>query len=239
MKFKNISYPLVVISSLVMIMGSDTGPEVNEDSLLDCESAAFAHFDFEDAVVAVEDATMEKAMQINPGLFSGDFFRGNGPFAPRGPRGPFGRGGPGGLGERFGKHLGRIFRDLDLTEQQRTDLHDLMAAHRECVQEPLQAFRDANQDIIDAANEQRQAIMDALQNGDITREEAREQLRELSESTRELIRNNPENEPFRQALCACKLAHFDNVRAILDETQQASWDAWVASLENGCFSSGN
>ena len=116
-------------------------------------------------------------------------------------------------------------------------MRELMAGHRGCVQEPLQAFREANQDAIAAANEQRQAIKDAVQNGDITREEARQQLRELSESTREAIRNNPENEPFKEALCACKLAHFDNIRAGLNETQQATWDAWVASLEGGCFGS--
>ena len=114
---------------------------------------------------------------------------------------------------------------------------ELMAGHRECVQEPLQAFREANQDLIAAANEQRQPIMAALQSGDLTREEAREQLRELSESTREAIRNNPDNEPFKEAMCACKTANFDNVRAVLDETQQATWDAWVASLGGGCFGS--
>ena len=141
------------------------------------------------------------------------------------------------MGTGFGKHLGSVFRDLGLTEDQRAQLHDLMTGHRECVQEPLQAFRDANQDLIAAANEQRQTIKDAVQNGEITREEAMEQLRALSESTRELIRNNPDNEPFKEALCACKLAHFDNVRAILDETQQATWDAWVAGLESECFSS--
>lgn len=235
MKFMNSTFPFLIIMTFLMIIGCNTGTGVNNDSQLDFESGAFALFDFEDAVGAVEDATMENLMRMNPGLFNGDFFRNNGPFGPRGPRGPSGRGGP---GARFGNHLGHILRDLDLTEEQRTQLGDLMAGHRECVQEPLQAFREANQDLIAAANAHRQAIMDAVRNGTIaTREEARRKLRELSESTREAIRNNPDNEPFKEALCACKLAHFDNVQAVLDETQQATWDAWVASLEGGCFGS--
>jgi len=237
MKFMNSTFPFLIIMTFLMITGCNTGTGVNNDSQLDFESGAFALFDFEDAVGAVEDATIESLMRMNPGLFNGDFFRNNGPFGPRGPRGPFGRGGPSGLGARFGNHLGHILRDLSLTENQRAQLPELMAGHRECVQEPLQAFREANQDLIAAANEQRQPIMAALQSGDLTREEAREQLRELSESTREAIRNNPDNEPFKEAMCACKTANFDNVRAVLDETQQATWDAWVASLGGGCFGS--
>ena len=237
MKFMNSTCPFLLIMSFLMIIGCNTDNAVNNDSQLDFESGAFAFFDFEDAVDAVEDATMENLMRLNPGIFNGDSFRNNGPFGPRGPKGPFGRGGPSGLGAKFGNHLGHILRDLSLTEDQRSQLSELMTGHRECVQIPLQDFREANQDAIAAANEQRQAIIDALQGGNITREEAREQLRELSESTREAIRNNPDNEPFKEALCACKLTHFDNVRAFLDETQKATWDAWVASLEGGCFGS--
>jgi len=234
MKFINLTLPFLGVLSFLTIVGCNTDTSVNNDSQLDFESGAFALFDFEDAVAAVEDATLENLMRMNPGLLNGDFFRTNGPFGPRGPRGPSGRGGP---GARFGNHLGAILRDLSLTEDLRAQLGELMTGHRECVQEPLQAFREANQDLIAAANEQRQAIMDVVLNGAITNEEARDQLRELSESTREAIRNNPDNEPFKEALCACKLAHFDNVRAVLDETQQATWDAWVASLEDGCFGS--
>lgn len=237
MKLMNSTLPFLVIFAFLTIVGCNTDAGVNNDSQLNFESGAFALFDFEDAVGAVEDATLENLMRMDPGLFNGDFFRNDGPFGPRGPRGPFGRGGPSGMGSRFGKHLGSILRDLDLTEEQRTQMRELMTGHRECVQEPLQAFREANKGVIAAANEQRQAIKDAFENGHIAREEARQQLRELSESTRNAIRNNPDNEPFKEALCACKLAHFDNIRAGLNETQQATWDAWVASLEGGCFSS--
>ena len=238
MKLKrNSTYLFLIIMSFLMIIGCNTETGVSDDAQIDFESGAFALFDFEDAVGAVEDATMENMMRIDPALLNGGFFRNNGHFGPRGPRGPFGRGGPQGLGARFGNHLGPILKDLGLTEEQRTQLRELMSEHRECVQEPLQAFREANQDLIADANEQRQGIKEAVQNGDLSREEAREQLHELSESTREAIRNNPDNEPFKEALCACKLAHFDNVRDILDETQQATWDAWVASLESGCFGS--
>lgn len=200
------------------------------------ESGEFAVFDFNDAMDGIQDATLSSPMQFDPNLFNGGSFRPGGAFGQNGPRGPRGpRMGPG----RRGNHLGEIFRQLNLNEEQRTGLRDLMAGHRECIQEPLQAFRDANQALIDAANEQRQAIKEAYQNGEISIEEAREQLRALNESTRAAIENNPDSQAARQGLCDCKLAHFENVRAILTEAQQATWDDWVAGLEGFCFSDGN
>ena len=89
-----------------------------------------------------------------------------------------------------------------------------------------------------AGQKHRRAIIDSVKSGEISREDARQQLQQLSEASREAIRNNPDNEPIIQAMCECKLTHFENVRAILDEAQQATWDEWVASLEGPCFSDG-
>ncbi|MFQ5675802.1 MAG: hypothetical protein ACE5G1_07905, partial [bacterium] len=87
----------------------------------------------------------------------------------------------------------------------------------------------------DAANEQRRPIKESVQAGELTREEAREQIAALNASTREAILNNPDTQAPLQALCDCKTALFDSIRAILDETQQVTWDEWVANLSGLCF----
>jgi hypothetical protein len=113
-----------------------------------------------------------------------------------------------------------------------TQIRELLQAQRTCAQEPLESLRAANQDLIDAANAQRKEVLAALRNGDITREEAHVQLQAINESTRQAIRDNPDNAPFLQALCDCRNALFTGIRALLTEEQQTKWDEWVAGLTN-------
>ena len=110
-----------------------------------------------------------------------------------------------------------------------------MSGHRECVQTPLDALIAANQDVIDAANAERSAIVDSVHSGVITREAAMGLIRTLNEATREAITNNPDSAAPLQAMCDCKFALIDNVGLILDETQQAAWDEWLAGRTGGCF----
>ena len=121
MKFMNSTMPFFIVMSFLMIIGCNTDTGVNNDAQLNFESGAFALFDFEDAVAAVEDATTENPMRMNPDLLNGDFFRNNGPFGPRGPKGPSGRGGPDQIGRarKDGRILGQLlvvrFLDLEKT----------------------------------------------------------------------------------------------------------------------------
>lgn len=198
-------------------------------SSLEANELAVANLD--DAIANVEDATLEKEMVMNP------VFSGQGPFV----QGPRGRGN--GIGfMRHGQHprpegchLFEILRQLQISDEQLAQIRELMAAHRETTQPIFEALRAANQDIIDAANAQREVILEAMRNGDLTREEAQEQLKALSEATRDAIRNNPDTEELRQQLCDAITALFDSVRSVLSEDQQSQWDEWVATLEGPCF----
>ncbi|MCG8606604.1 hypothetical protein MJD09_16675 [bacterium] len=231
--------PFLPVCSIFMLMAmiacNGENPADNQISDIDLESGEFAIIEVADAMDAIEDATMETAMGFSPGLFDGGFFRNGGRFGRGGPRGPFGLRA---LRLKTGNHLKEVLRELNLSEEQKLQLRELMSGQRECIQEPLQAFRDANQEIIDAANVERQTIIDSYRNGEITREEAKDLLEALNETTREAILANPESEAPIQAMCDCKLSLFDNVHAILDETQQAAWDEWVAGLDSGCFANG-
>jgi Spy/CpxP family protein refolding chaperone len=187
-------------------------PEEKSDATnFDSEELAVAGFD--DFLASVEDATLDKEMGMPPVFHGGRFHH-------RRPQFPFGP----------GAHLGKILRELGVSREQMTQIRELLQAQRTCVQEPLENLRAANQDLIDAANAQRKAVLAALRNGEITREEAHAQLQAINESTRQAIRDNPDNAPFLQALCDCRNTLFAGIRALLTGTQQAQWDEWVAGL---------
>lgn len=208
--------------------GTSSASDLAQDTYT---SGEYAIFDFEDVLDATSDATLEEAAETDPEVCSGECFQpghGFGPHAPLGPLGPRLRR-PG-----SGNHLGGILRAVDLTEEQQEQVRELMDAHRECAKEPLASICETNRAILDAANEQRQAILDALESGEIDRQEAREQLWDLNEATREAIRENPDNQAAQEALCACRAVLLDGIRAILDEEQQVVWDEWIAGLQGPC-----
>ena len=197
------------------------------------DSVEYAVFDYEDSMDAFRSASLEEPMEMDPEVCSGEVLaegRGFGPCAPLRPWGPrIWR-------HRAGNHLRGILRELALTEEQKEQARDLMAAHRDCVKGPLAAICATSQEIIQAVNEELRALVESLRNGEIDRAEAREQLKELNQRAREAIREDPDNLDQLVALCECKLTLFDNFRAILDEEQQEAWDEWVAGLEGPCFS---
>lgn len=222
----------LLVAGLGLMSCNANNPSSPNSDDIDLESGEFALFSVNDALDGIEDATIDTEMRFNPDMRNGRMFRDGGPFGRRGPRGPFG---PRMSRDSTGNHLGAILRELGLTDDQKSQVRELMSGHRECIQEPLDALIAANQDIIDAANVERSAIIDSVRSDAITRAEAEELLRTLSENTREAIASNPDSEAPRQAICDCKLALLDNVRAILDEAQQTAWDEWLAERTGGCF----
>jgi hypothetical protein len=164
---------------------------------------------FEDALDGIHDMTFEHPMTFAP-----DFREGR-------PRG-------------HGPRARPILRWLGLDRDQRMLFRDAMIAGRDCTRPVLDEMREANQDVLADANEQRMAILQAYDDGEITREEAEVQIRELSQATREAIRNDPENAQFKDAICLCRSETIDAIRAILDTEQQGVWDSWVAGHSPGC-----
>ena len=197
--------------------GSGDGGFVAGGDLSALDTNDFSVADAEDAFASVEDATVESEMVMHQVLRDGRLLRHDSH--------PFG----------LGSHLGRILRELDITPVQMGQIHDFILQHRECLQEAFRGIWEVNQPIIEAANQERLRILEALRNGDITLEEARRQLWELSLRTRHAIRTNPANEPFLQAICECTRILFESIRSILNPAQQELWDQWVANLPGPCL----
>lgn len=126
--------------------------------------------------------------------------------------------------------LFRIFRQLELTPDQMAEVSVFMQDHFDCMLDVRLQIRDAVEEIVESAREERRAIIEAFRNGEITREEAISDIREINAETRVLM-NEAFNELNLKALLdECRDTLFDNIRSILDDDQKAIWDEWVANL---------
>jgi len=181
-------------------------------------SEDFAVVDADDAFANIEDATLDQEMAMNPVFSDPEWFR-------RHYRHP----------GHASCHLGFVLIQLGLDDDQRLAVRAAVMMHRRQIRAILEQMRAANASLIEAANVERAEIIAAYSTGDITREEAERQLYELSVRTREAIRNNPDNEPFLQALCDSRIALFEEIRSILNNEQRAAWDAWLAGLPGRCL----
>ena len=177
----------------------------------------FAVVDQEDAFATIQDASVDTDMTWEP-VMDGPVFHRH-------------RNHPGHLGS----HLRQVLHDLGITFEQLELIRGFVHDHIERIIPELRGLREVNQPIIEEANRQRQAIRVALNNGDITLEEAVRLMVRLMIETHMAIRNNPDNLPFLTAICESKKQLFANIRSVLTDEQQQIWDAWVARLDGPCF----
>ena len=140
-------------------------------------------------------------------------------------------GNPPGMGnKREFMPMARILRNLELDEVQIELVKAIMADYRLCVKENVQALRLAEKEILAPFNEERKAIMLAYKNGEISREEAAADLKELNLRVREALAG----QDFRVQACIamkeCRRLMFEQIGATLTtEEQKAMWEKWVAS----------
>jgi Spy/CpxP family protein refolding chaperone len=173
------------------------------------EFAEMQLLDFEDAVTAAGDATLEGMMAFPPHLSPGRH-------------------------HRHGPHAGPPLRALDLEPEQQEAVLVAYEAYRECLRVPLEAFREANQEILQRAGMARREILEQLRNEEIEREEAMARLRELTRATHEAIRNNPASAALREATCDCRADLFDAIESVLNDEQLEAWDRWVTQHAGDC-----
>ncbi|ROL58220.1 hypothetical protein D9V84_00350 [Bacteroidetes/Chlorobi group bacterium Naka2016] len=128
--------------------------------------------------------------------------------------------------------LGRILKQLNLTDEQKAQIQEFMQAYRDCVKSALMALRESERQILQQANQARQQVREQLQSGAITREEAWQQLRQINERTREALINNPVRQQVLQQLKECWDTFIANIKSILTDEQNALFDELLAKYKD-------
>lgn len=227
-----LSTGMLLLGVALVMMACNDRSNVSGPRQPDFGTAQFAIIDFSDVENGIEDATTESEMTFNTALLDYAVIGGDQPFGPgqnnlRGMR----------WYDRFdfGKHLGRIFRQLNLTDDQRTTVRERVRTFHTTMKPLVRRFHEANKSIIQDANAKRKLIMEEVRAGTLTREEARARIEGLNEATRELIKANPDSQSIKTAMCGARDRLFAGVRALLDEEQIAKWDNWITRLKDPCI----
>ncbi len=216
--------------ALMTLTACDAQKSLNPDEqTIDLESSEFSIYEYEDEMAGIQDATMQNDMSVSDADPQDhestvrnrmrDRFRNR--------------------MKRQGMHLRNVLRDLDLTEDQKSQIREFVAQFRECIKDPIMSFREAARPIIEDAKAKRKEIIDAYKNEEISREEAKEQIKELAMAKREEMEALAEEMGLKEAICSCKQTLLDNIESILTEEQQTGFNSWRESLDGPCFSDQN
>ncbi|HCA78653.1 MAG TPA: hypothetical protein DEP53_02855 [Bacteroidetes bacterium] len=229
-RFPALSAILGVVVALMFTACNDRH-NVSGPRQMNFEIAQFAIIDYGDVENGIEDATTETEMAFNSTMLNYSVMGGDRPFNP---------GNPGLRGMRwydrfdFGKHLGFFFRQLNLTDDQKTAVRDLARTFHANMRPLVRQFYDVNKSIIQEANARRKAIVDQVKAGTLTREEAAAQIRVLNQATRDKVSANPDSQTIKTLMCAERDKLFTGVKAILEGDQVTRWDTWIARLKGPC-----
>lgn len=209
---------------------SDKG-NVTAPQQVNFDGAQFAVVDYGDVQNGIEDATTTSDMTFNSTLLSYNFVDGDRSF---GPGDPSLRGMIWFDHFDFRKHLGLFFKQLNLTDDQKTQIRALAKTFQQDMKPLIQQFYDTNKTIIKDANVKRRAIMDEVKIGKITRDSAAALIKNLNQATRDLINNNPGSQSIKVLMCAERAKLFAGIAAVLQGDQITKWNAWIANIQNPC-----
>ncbi len=122
-----------------------------------------------------------------------------------------------------------ILRLMNLTEDQKAEVLEYLAAHRDCVKAAMLKMHTQQRQLMERVNNARKEIMEKVKSGEITREEAQLQLKNLNENFFEAMYQL--RLETCEALKECRATLIDAINNMeLTEEQRAIWERWLASL---------
>lgn len=232
MLYKNLikGLSLFLFVSFVFV-GCDSGDDSLSSSLnSDFESPDFAVLDYNDAI----DGMIEPDMNNNPGFGqfppNSDFIRGNGQGGRQGN--PMMNGGR--RPHQQGRHLGRIFRNLNLSEDQIEAIKPLMEEHKTAMEALHEQLKVATESIMEYGKEERQAIIQQVQEGSLTREEAKTLFVALHEEIKALVDASEAAQVIKTEMCDLADALFANILTIFTDEQAELFNQWLADNPGPC-----
>lgn len=184
-----------------------------EDPISTTDELAYISFTSDELLEAeVSDCTLDKNAGVSLISLNGDveerIGRGH-PYIKRNAKNPI----------RFEQ----IFRQLNLSAEQKTQLKALLVSHKECVKSSREAFLLANEEALTAAKTAREYVVNQYKAGTITREQANEAIKEINKTLKEAIKSNTENEDIKSSIENCLKSLDEGIEAILTQEQLEKW----------------
>lgn len=213
-KLFNLAAVIAVISILSLSSCSNNDNAVNSS---DDSMPEYLVSDYDINSVDMTEATMDSEINLNtilpPGVERPENMDRNSKF-DRVPPNPF----------------GFILRKLELTDAQKDSIRKYFKGQKECEFYWLRKLRQSQMEIIKDSREKQKAIMDDLKDSVITRQEAKQALKELNIETRKALINNPVNADVREGLKDCFEELIAKIKALLTEEQLAKFERWLENL---------
>lgn len=127
-----------------------------------------------------------------------------------------------------------IFSDLlvklNLTSEQKPLVERLLAQHKSCVEACVQGLKNAEREILMNARLQEESIKTKVKSGELTKEQGRQQLRQLREETKIKMKSLPK-EKVRECVKSCDTTFIQQLKEILTPEQKIILEKWIASRE--------
>ncbi|MBX3043103.1 MAG: hypothetical protein KIT33_08060 [Candidatus Kapabacteria bacterium] len=126
--------------------------------------------------------------------------------------------------------LSRVFRLMELDEEQIAAIRTLMIAHISCENQWFRKLNAVRSSIVERANAERRNIMQQVREGEITRQQAERLINQLNTRVREALKNHPINIEVREGLILCREEFFAAIAELLNDEQLALWERYLNSL---------
>lgn len=133
-------------------------------------------------------------------------------------------------GKRWGVQRGpfdRLLKALNLTDDQKAAVGDILHKHHDCVDAAMQTLREHVKTIVDSANAARRDVLAKLRAGEITRDEARAAMKSITERVRTALRNGNIVQRIHEMLKACDDEFVSNLKGILTPEQLDILQRWL------------
>lgn len=132
--------------------------------------------------------------------------------------------------------LGKILRQLKLTDVQLAEIQTYILAQNACFKDVELSYRTQRLEILTAANDTRKLILDSLANGQIDTLQARKDLIALNADTRSKLA--PIDKLMATDLKACLCSFLSQVTTLIDtegtDAQKALWARWITRYKTYC-----
>jgi Spy/CpxP family protein refolding chaperone len=232
---------LILVLGAVILFAACSDKKNNEIVSPDTSvftASDFAVVDFTDVMNSVNDATLDADFTCDNSMSSYTFMN-NGNSLLQLSSGLMGGNSPrmGNLWTDkfdFNKHLGRVLKQLNLTDDQKAQMLGFIKTFHDGMKPLVRSFNTAIKPILDSANVQRRAIVADLRAGKITRIEAQTKIKALNDATKALIESDPVVKGIKDQMCALRAQLLGSIESILTAEQKVKWTEWISHLTNPC-----